>query len=184
MTTKQSINTTLKLIGIAGFSGIIVSAPNSLMALKQILKKSPVRLSSPERILAELKRQGLVDVSNDANHWHFTLSPAGIHRLQQVIIDEVTIPRPAVWDGKWRLVAFDVPTSQSKQRKYFTAHLQRMDFHMLQKSMWVHPFPCFEQIEQVAGHYNLLRYCTLVEINRLDELSTKRLLRHFSLLLS
>ena len=180
MLTKQSINAALKIIGRTGFGGVTASAPNALLALRYILKEYPAKPGSAERILAELKRQKLVHISNESNRWHFVLSPAGIHRLQQVIIDEVTIPHPKSWDGKWRMVAFDVPTSQSKQRKYFTAHLQRLGFLMLQKSMWVYPFPCFEQVEQVAGHYNVLRYCTMVEINRLDELSAKRLLRHFS----
>jgi DNA-binding transcriptional regulator PaaX len=184
MTTKQSINLALKIIGSTGFSGVTVSAPNALLALILILKKGPANLGTPERILAELKRQGLVHVSNDGNKWHFTLSPAGIHRLQQVIIDEIAVPRPRSWDGKWRMVAFDVPTNHSKQRKYFTAHLQRLGFYMLQKSMWVHPFPSFGQVEQVAAHYNVLRYCTMVEINRLDELSAKRLLKHFNHILS
>jgi DNA-binding transcriptional regulator PaaX len=111
---------------------------------------------------------------------HYTLTPAGAYRLQEVIIDELTIPDQKRWDKKWRLVSFDVPVGQSRARQKFVEQLQELNFIMMQKSLWVYPFPCFEQVEQLAGHYNVMRYCTLMEIDRLDELNTRKLLRHYA----
>jgi DNA-binding transcriptional regulator PaaX len=179
MNTREAVNSTLKVLGVAGLAGITIVAPNALQGLNLILRKSPVSQTKYRTVLNELRRQGLVHIVANDEQQHFTLTPAGIHRLQRVIVDEVTIPTPKHWDRRWRLVTFDVPVKQSKERAYFTAQLQDLGFMMLQKSMWVYPYPCFKEIEQIAGYYNVLRYCTLIEADRLDELSTKKLLRHF-----
>lgn len=179
MTTTRAINLTLKVLGIAGLAGVSVVAPNALQGLNLLLKKSAVTQNKHQTILNELRRQGLVHIVQDDEQLTYTLTPGGIHRLQRVIIDEVAIPKPKQWDKRWRIVTFDVPVRQSKARSSFTTQLQELGFMMLQKSMWVYPHPCFEQVEQIAGYYNVLRYCSLMEVDKMDELSAKKLVRHF-----
>lgn len=185
MTTRETINGTLRVLGVAGFTGIVIVAPNATQGLSILLRRSAVKPDNYGRLLMELKRRGLVYiVAGDDNDYRYSLTPAGAHRLQKLGIDELNIPAPRKWDRKWRLVSFDIPVKQSRQRAYLTGHLQTLGFVMLQRSMWVHPFPCFEQIEKIAGYYNLLRYCSFMEIERLDSLSTKRLLKHFGQILT
>lgn len=179
MKTKEAINFTLKLLGVAGLAGITIVAPNALVGLDIVLRKNAKKIPNRQNLLNELKRQGLVHISQFDDEVSFTLTPAGIHRLQEHLIDELEIPRPAKWDKKWRMVTFDVPVKYSRQRSLFTQQLQGLGFFMLQRSLWVYPSPCFEQIEQIAGHYNVLRYCALFEVSKLDTGSTRRLLRHF-----
>ena len=183
MTTKKAIDSALGVIGVVGLAGITIVAPNALQGLSTLLRKSPAKDFEQQRLLTELKRQSLVHIIQNDEEFTYTLTPAGVHRLQHVIISDISIPKPPKWDKKWRLVTFDVPVKQSRSRSYFTRELRGLGFFMLQKSMWVHPFPCFDQVEQIAGYYNVLRYCTLMEVTQLDELSTKKLLRHFSTVL-
>lgn len=181
MTTRDGINASLKIIGLAGLTGVAIVAPNALQGFNLLTKKSSKNLNR-SRVLTELKRQGLVHITHQGSEFRYTITPAGAHRLQQSIIDELNIEIPKKWDKKWRIVTFDIPVQYSKQRAYFTARLQSFGFMMLQKSMWVHPASCLEQVEQLAAHYNVMRYCTLLEVGRMDELSTQRLLRHFKAL--
>ena len=184
MKTKHAINIALSVLGVAGLAGITTIAPNALQGLAPLLKRTSVKDSDYARLLKELKRQGLVYITQSNGEVHYTLTPAGAYRLQEVIVDELVIPRPSKWDKHWRLVAFDIPVVQSRSRQKFVDKLQVLNFTMLQKSLWVHPFPCFGQIEQLAGYYNVFRYCSLMEIDRLDELSTRKLLRHFQSILT
>jgi DNA-binding transcriptional regulator PaaX len=146
------------------------------------LQKSKKRVDNYQRVLAELKRQGLVHITQDEDRVRYTVTPAGAHRLQLMILDDINIEIPKKWDKKWRVVSFDVPANQSKQRAAFTQKLQKYNFIMLQKSVWVHPAPCFDQIEQLASYYNIMRYCTLLEVSRMDELTVKRLLGRYKML--
>lgn len=187
MTTRDGINLALKIIGLTGLEETIVVAPNDLQAINVLLrKKSNKTQNLPEdRILRELKRQCLVEISSlQDGQFSFALTLIGAKRLQQVIIDELTIPTPKKWDSKWRIVSFDIPVKSSKQRLYFTRHLRAMGFMMLQRSLWIHPFSCFDVIEQLAGYYNVLRYCSFFEVSKVDNLSARRLLRRFEPLLS
>ncbi|MBL9168893.1 MAG: hypothetical protein JNN07_14230 [Verrucomicrobiales bacterium] len=43
------------------------------------------------------------------------------------------------WDGKWRLVIFDVPNEHTRLRNRFRAQLRRAGYGWLQNSVWVSP---------------------------------------------
>ena len=179
MTNREAINDALKIIGLVGFSGITVNAPSAAAGLARLLGRSHVRPVDMNRLLYDLKRRGLVEVFKEAGQITFTLTPAGAYRLQALQLDEIRIPKPKTWDKKWRLVAFDVPINSSRQRQKFVAKLQALNFFMLQKSLWVHPFPCFPQVESIANYFNVLRYLSLIEVSALDQASARRLPPHF-----
>ncbi|MEK7096128.1 MAG: hypothetical protein AAB896_02450 [Patescibacteria group bacterium] len=179
MANRDTINRALRIIGSAGFSGQSITAPSASRGLAHLLRKSPSKQINYSRLLYDLKRQGLVDVANQAGRVRYTITPAGAYRLQALALDEIRILSPRTWDKKWRLVAFDVPVKQSRQRQEFVARLHALNFFMLQRSLWIHPFPCFKEVEKIASHYNVLRHCSLMEIAQTDEASARKLRRHF-----
>lgn len=179
ISTKTVINGALWTLGSAGLAGITLKAPNAAQGFALLLKKSTTRPDNYGRLLVEMKRRGLVHVVNSNDNYTYSLTPAGAYRLQQLMIDDLKIPAPEKWDRHWRMIIFDVPVKQSGRRVSLTQQLQARGFMMLQKSVWVHPFPCFDVVEQIAVHYNLLRYISFLEVERMDNLSVRRLLRHF-----
>ena len=40
------------------------------------------------------------------------------------------------WDGKWRIVVFDIPESHRKERSVLRAHLKIWGFTPWQQSVW------------------------------------------------
>ncbi len=65
------------------------------------------------------------------------------------------IEKPEVWDKKWRLILFDIPAQERSKRNAFRAMIRRIGAEMLQKSVWVHPFDCSEQIALLKDFFNL-----------------------------
>lgn len=55
------------------------------------------------------------------------------------------------WDGFWRLVVFDVPTSQNAVRARLRRLLRDRGFGYLQNSVWLTPHPMAEEIELLRG---------------------------------
>jgi phenylacetic acid degradation operon negative regulatory protein len=49
------------------------------------------------------------------------------------------------WDGRWRLVLFDVPTVQNTHRNRLRRYLRIKGFGYLQKSVWITPDPLEEE---------------------------------------
>lgn len=83
------------------------------------------------------------------------------------------------WDGKWRLISFDVPVKNNYQRAQLRGFLKEFNFFQLQKSVWVCPSYLTEAFWRLVVHYGLDKYCKvmLVEIIEGDE----ELRRYFKL---
>jgi len=54
------------------------------------------------------------------------------------------------WDGKWRLVLFDIPTGQNAQRERLRRYLRDKGFGYVQNSVWITPDP-LEEERQIFG---------------------------------
>jgi DNA-binding transcriptional regulator PaaX len=55
------------------------------------------------------------------------------------------------WDGRWRLVLFDVPTAQNTQRTRLRRYLRDKAFGYLQNSVWITPDPLEEERKILGG---------------------------------
>ena len=55
------------------------------------------------------------------------------------------------WDGKWRMVIFDVPESERSLRAKMRRRLMLEGFGCLQKSVWISPSPFGAMIEELKG---------------------------------
>ncbi|MFA6552718.1 MAG: hypothetical protein WCT19_04450 [Candidatus Paceibacterota bacterium] len=95
-------------------------------------------------------------------------------------IYNIRIKKPTKWDEYWRIVIFDIPERFKKLRNLLRFHLQNMGFVELQKSVFVHPFPCFDEIEYIIETYKIRKYVRTILAKKIDnELDLKR---HFDLL--
>lgn len=178
--TRQLVITSLKIIGAGGLMGVAAVAPNTVMAFEKLgVFDTQNPNHKRHRLLAELRRQGLIFESTDGDQMRLQLSVKGIHRLQRIEIEELTINNPRTWDKKWRMVMFDIPTRRQESRYLLTSQLRRLGFVMIQRSFWVHPHPCFEVVEKVVVYANVQQFVSVAEISRIDETTTKRLLRHY-----
>lgn len=183
--TAAIVDVTLKLLvtGSAIAGGILI--PNLLVALdkplnvfgKQMDKRQRER--EMRRAVSYMKTKQLI--RGDYQHG-LQITPKGRKRLEKVEFGKISIRRPAMWDRKWRLVFFDVPESERSSRIGFINKLKQLGFYQLQKSAWIHPFPCREIIEKVAAHYNVDDYISYVEVTRIDK--QEKLEEHFKALLS
>lgn len=95
--------------------------------------------------------------------------------IRDVDIDSLELKRRGSWDGKWRLIIFDIPVSKNKNRLAFTDRIKKLGFVMIQKSVWAYPFECHEELMILRKFYgieNYVTYCKAIEIE--DELSWRK----------
>lgn len=175
---KELVESFLKSVGTNGLSGIDIEAENAISSLDQ-LGFSTVPREKRYRLLNDVRRQKLMTITTKNNRVHMELTVKGVHRLQRQQIGGLQVTSQRSWDHLWRVVMFDVPAQYSRQRALFTRELRRMEFEMVQQSVWTHPHPCFDVISELAVYCNLQRYITLCEVTRLDDSATRRLLRRY-----
>lgn len=103
------------------------------------------------------------------------LSEGGRKKALTYKLDEMTVNKPKLWDKKWRVVIFDIPEDLKKVREAMREHLKRLGFVYLQKSVFVHPFPCADQIEFLIEFYRARPYIRQILAEKIDnELHLKR----------
>ena len=44
------------------------------------------------------------------------------------------------WDGRWRIIFFDIPEKKKEKRNYLRSVIKVIGFKEFQKSVWVYPY--------------------------------------------
>ena len=174
--TKNSliIDEFLRLCMLGGVGVTALVAPNAIGALERPLAKLVKHLdrSVDQRQLAYyMKRTNIVEVVEQPDgSYTINLTGKGEQRGRKVLFEKMEIPQPARWDGRWRMVVFDVPEKHRNARFALTEKLKELGFFMMQKSLWVHPFPCLEQIAVIKHVYpEVAHYVVLLETDTIDQ---------------
>ncbi|MDP3792329.1 MAG: hypothetical protein Q8Q89_01225 [bacterium] len=66
------------------------------------------------------------------------------------------------WDQKWRVVMFDIPNSMNRERDWLRSRLKALDFQILQKSVFVVPYGCEEELGDLCSHLGISDYVDIV----------------------
>ncbi len=101
------------------------------------------------RQVGALKEAGLVETdSSRADDRLLRLTEAG--RLHALGGRDPAVQWARAWDGRWRLVLFDVPRQQNPRRDRLRLYLRRRGFGCLQGSLWITPQPLTDIREELA----------------------------------
>ena len=97
------------------------------------------------------------------------ITESGKRYLSARQIEELDIKKPARWDYKWRFVMFDLPVRcSSTARHSFRAKLEDMGFKLYQRSVFIYPYECHEEVHTIAKWYGLdayIRYIVATEVH-------------------
>lgn len=107
-----------------------------------------------------LKRRKYVRVitSKDERGFRIELTEVGKRRASDIHTRRALlkpIPRPRVWDQKWRIILFDIAAEERSKRNAFRGLIRRLGAVMLQKSVWVYPFDCSEHVNLLKTFFDL-----------------------------
>ncbi|TSD02513.1 MAG: phenylacetic acid degradation operon negative regulatory protein [Parcubacteria group bacterium Athens0714_24] len=86
------------------------------------------------------------------------LTKEGRKRALIFKIDEMEIKKPDKWDGKWRIVIFDIPEKKRAARFALRNKLKDLGFKELQKSVFVHPYECEDEIDFIVEVFEIRPY--------------------------
>lgn len=79
------------------------------------------------------------------------------------------------WDKKWRIVAFDVPEKLKNGRNALRDKLKEVGFYELQKSLWVFPYECKNEVDFIIEYFDLRKYVRFGILDFIDnELHLKK----------
>ncbi len=186
MTKRTGIvigKTLLVLAALGGIAVIAAVAPNIFAAFGRIGGRRRFFTGHAlRRQLQYLERCGYARVKKENAEDEIAevrLTEFGNRKVIAHAFGELKITPPARWDGRWRMVTFDIPNRHKWAREGLREKLKLMGFFFLQKSVFIFPYPCEEEIVFLADIYDIQQYVRYVET---DSLSPEDdLLGHFAL---
>lgn len=170
----------LLLVGLAGIVVIIAAAPGAVLAAKlfeinkqQFPKKYEKQKAA--RTIQRLQRSNLLKIRERSGKFTIELTPEGKQAFKEIQhrenqLEKLRITKPPHWDGKWRIVIFDIPDKSHKRaRDILRGKLTEWEFYPLQKSVWVCPWPCENEIQLAAQLYEISRYTKVVVAEKISD---------------
>lgn len=86
-----------------------------------------------------------------------------------------TIQKQEKWDGKWRIIIFDISEIRRNSRDFLRKRLKWLGFKELQKSAWIFPYDIQKDIEELMAiskydNQEDIRFLTVEKIKEDDDL--------------
>lgn len=156
----------LRGIGIAGLVTLSVTSPYfGLGLIKSLTSKNRKKAWRQFYLsLNYLNRRGYVRIiERNANGIKAEITRKGEKVIKEFNIDSLELKKQRNWDGKWRVIVFDVPVSKNLNRLAFTEKIKELGFVMIQKSVWVYPFECYEELLMLRKFYGIEKYVSCFE---------------------
>ncbi len=120
------------------------------------------------RLISEFRHDRLVKCKDNLDATtSIVLTEDGQKKALRYNIDDIKIKIPSRWDKKWRLVIFDIPEKKKPAREVLRNKLKELGFHQLQKSCFIHPYECENEINFVVELFELRPYITLIESKKI-----------------
>jgi len=160
----------------------LTSSPDRYFRIIRTIRKDFEKINryALHRTIRNLYRSKLVNVKENADDTvTLVLTDKGRVKALTYNIENVNVPDMKRWDKQWRVVMFDIPERYKKPRDALSKTLKKAGFYKFQKSVFVHPFECKNEVDFVVEFFNLRPYVRYMLASHIDnELDIKQ---HFNL---
>ena len=165
----------LSLLAAGSVLVLALSAPGALVVAKSLLDEKSDRDWKKfnrwylDRTLKRLKKSKMINFDYQGDKVIVELSRLGKKKILKYSLEEMKIKRPVRWDKKWRLVIYDVPNSKRKSASCFGNMLISLGMHRMQKSVFICPFPCRNEIEFLREYYRVREHVWMLTVSKFED---------------
>ena len=145
MALKSETKQKILLLLVAGVALGFSRSPKNYFKILDVVVKDWKEIEKRKllRIVKEFYENRLIDYrEKEDGNVYIVLTKNGQKKALEYQINELKIKKPDKWDGKWRIVIFDIPEKKKKAREVLRAKLKDLGFKELQKSVFVLPYEC------------------------------------------
>jgi len=169
-------NIILHSVAMAGILSVALVAPNVIGAMEKLGLMPKMRQKEYVSSSAtKMVRKGLLEFKNG----HYRLTRRGEDILRLWDIENYRLTKPKKWDGKWRMVIFDIPEKKRRVRRQITPLFTQAGMYRLQDSVWVYPYDCEEIIALLKTELGVGKDVLYVIADEIE--NDKHLRSHFGL---
>ena len=173
----------LAALGIGVIIGGTLVTPNFPIILSNIItlikdfKKKDISRKRVNRVLQNLEKKEIIYLEKKGDEVYVHLKnffhPTILKYSLKAIFD--LKKRDKKWQGKWYLVMFDVPEIQRNKRVYLRKFLKQIGFYPYQKSVYVFPFECEEEISLIKKIVEGGKYMSYIVADKIEHESEAKI---------
>ena len=75
--------------------------------------------------------------------------------LESLELRDWEINKPKKWDGRWRMLIFDIPETRKSLRDKVRHTLLHIGFLRIQDSVWAYPYDCEDFISLLKADFKI-----------------------------
>lgn len=148
--------------------------------LRKLAKKQRYNKRSVGNAFYRLRKEGCIHIQRSGHQIYISLTPEGRKKAGRFQINSLQVKKPKHWDKKWRIVIFDIKHKHRIKREALRGFLKRLGFYQLQKSVWVHPYDCEDEVRLLQDFFGFTAHeLQLIVAERIDNADAPH--KHFRL---
>ncbi|MBI4087689.1 MAG: hypothetical protein HY434_02560 [Candidatus Liptonbacteria bacterium] len=159
--TKRDNLTKDTLVRLAKIGVIVIAASTSPYFLQRLVSRyfqdkiAKVARARAKK-LRELEKRKLVSFKElGGGSVRIELTRLGKELVRIYDLENMTLKKPKSWDKKWRIIIYDIPVSQRRASQALSKKFRQLGLFPLQRSVWVSPHECLEEIEFIATVFEI-----------------------------
>lgn len=164
---KLSAKDALKILAI---SGIVLSSfliPAAPMAFHELHNKwQKYKKGDIVRIIRRFHKQKLLNLTEKDGKTLIELSDKGKKRLLLYDFEKIELKKR--YDGKPRMVMFDIPRKKNSKRDLLRRKLVQLGFVKLQESVFVTPYICEKEINFIINYLGIADHVILLQMGKIE----------------
>ena len=166
-----SVNKKVLLLLSGGLALSLTRRPDAYFRIMKNIAKEWKKIN--ERSLREsikkLYQSKIIDYKENNNGTvELILTDAGKKKILLYDLEKLKIDKPPKWDNLWRLVIFDIPENKKQARMAMSSKLKELGFYPMQKSVFIHPYECKDEIDFVTELFNIVPYVRFLRVKDID----------------
>lgn len=178
---KPNVKEVLTLLGLGVFLAASIVIPTLPMAAKPIVdlyrrKQSEEKFKlwnkfnqrRLKHLLKRLYEQKVIEVKDTEEGTQIKLTEKGRVKFLKFRLEEMMLEKPEKWDGRWRIIIYDIKKEKRIISEIFRSFLRKLKFLKLQKSVYLTPYPCKDEIEFLRQYYGLDKEVLYLELRELE----------------
>lgn len=114
--------------------------------------------------IREFYEDRLVDFQdNDDDTTTIILTEDGKKKVLKYEFENMEVKRPKIWKGEWYIVTYDIPEKKKPAREAFRKKIKELGLLEFQRSVFVSPYECENEIDFVAEFFEVGKYVRYIK---------------------
>lgn len=136
------------------------------ISVKKYFRDRSVDKSNFRQKIYYLKKMGLIRTFVEGKDKYLELTEKGLKEISWDSIGKRS--RVGKWDGLFRIVMFDIPEDKKQTREVIRKKLVEIGFIQIQKSVFIFPFECKEEIDAICYFCSAKQYLKYMITNVIE----------------